>query len=134
MGQIAGPDIRGMEAGVTPQQPCFSVQSGAVDFIVDADIRPELVDESIKSAGVRRAEVRRCDDTKGDAAPAQFAKLVLEQSEALPFDESAQQVDVIGAHKLGAKLGSQCRFVARIGHERGVGEWGGRPWQTSTTK
>jgi len=44
MGEIAGPNIRGMETGIAPQQPGFSVQPGAIGFVVDADIGPEFVD------------------------------------------------------------------------------------------
>jgi hypothetical protein len=89
MRQITGPYICGMESSVAAQQPRFGVQAGPVGFIVDANIRPELVDQSIKSASVRGAEVRRCDDAEWDTAPSQFEKLILEQAEALPFDESA---------------------------------------------
>ena len=41
---------------------------------------------------------------------------------------------MVGARELGAKLGRQGRFIARVCHERGIGERGGRPWETSTNK
>ena len=31
-----------METSVAPQQPRFSVEAGAVDFVIDADFGPEI--------------------------------------------------------------------------------------------
>ena len=41
---------------------------------------------------------------------------------------------MVGADKLGAKLGCQGGFVTRVGHERGVGEGGGGSRQTGVAK
>jgi hypothetical protein len=41
---------------------------------------------------------------------------------------------MIGARELGAKLGRQRRFVARVCHERGVGERSGGSWETRLNK
>src|ERR1700759_4759312 len=41
---------------------------------------------------------------------------------------------MIGAHELGAKLGGQCGFVARVCHQRGVGERSRGSWETRLSK
>jgi hypothetical protein len=123
-----------METSFAPQKPSFGVEAGAVSFIINANFGPEIVDECIKSASIGRTEVRRGYDAERDAALLKFVELVLEQSKALPLDKSTQQVDLVGARKLGAKFGGECGFVARVCHQRGVGEWSGGSRQTGVSK
>ena len=52
----------------------------------------------------------------------QLVELVFEQPKALPLDERTKQIDVVGAGKLGPQLGGEGGLVARVRHERGVGE------------
>lgn len=62
------------------------------------------------SAGLRNIY----GDVQRDLPPAQFLELLLEQTEALPLDERAQQVDLVGARELGTQFGT-LPFAGRKG-------------------
>ncbi|ORW96066.1 hypothetical protein AWC28_11090 [Mycolicibacter terrae] len=126
--EVAGTDVGGVEASVAPQQPRFRVQAGDRGVVVNPDLGAELVDQGVQGACVGGTEVGGGDDAQRNTALAQLGELFFQQPQALPFDESAQQIHSVGAGQFSAQLGGQGRLVAGIGHQGGVGKRRGWPW------
>lgn len=132
--QVGRPDIGGVESGVTPQQPGFRMQPGAVGLVVDPHLRAELVDQRVQGAGIRRTQVGGGDDPQRHTTLPQLGEFTLQQPQALPFHERAQQVHPVGTGHLGPQLCGQRRLMRGIGHQRRVGKRRRGAWKLAHTQ
>jgi len=60
----------------------------------------KVADEAIQCWPLGGTHVRGCHDTQRDAAPFEVKQLRLDDSQSVPLDEGAQQIDVISAVQL----------------------------------
>jgi hypothetical protein len=72
------------------------VKPGAHRVVLDLDLSTEVADEAIQRDPLGGTHVRGCDDSQRGAAPFKVKQLRLDDSQSIPLDEGAQQVDLIG--------------------------------------
>jgi hypothetical protein len=71
------------------------------------------------------AHVRRRDDAQPTASLAQVEQCLLEHTEALPFDEGAEQVDVVRRSQFARDFVSDAGLAAAVDEQRAGGQRGG---------
>ncbi len=71
------------------------MQPGSLCVVLDLDLRAELTHEAVERGPFSRAHVRRRHDSEGDTAFSEATQLLLEQSNAVPLHEGAEEVDTI---------------------------------------
>ncbi len=133
--EVRRTDVAGVETGVAAEHPRLGVQPGALGVVLDPHLGAELTNEPVERQALGGAHVGGGDDAKGAAAPLQAAELGLQQPQAVPFHEGAEQIHLVRGVDLGpelsARFGSPC-----VGQQRGVRERrcrahlevGDRPW------
>ena len=122
--QVRRTDVGRVEAGIAPEEPCLGVEAGAQRVVLDLHLGAELADEPIESGALGGTHVGGGDDAEPDASLGEATQLRLENPDAVPFDERAQEVDSIGAlssaRSSAPRDGSPCAFVRSAASESGV--------------
>ncbi|WP_425557282.1 hypothetical protein [Kribbella aluminosa] len=103
------------------------MQPRAEYVVLDLDLRTEVVDESVEGGAVRCTQVRGGDDAERGAPEPEALELRLEQSEAVPLHEGADEVDFVGRVDLGTKLRAKRWLAVRVSQECGVRQRRTRP-------
>ncbi len=127
--EVAAADERRGVAGVAVEEPGLGVQAGRAGLVADPDLGAVAAHQLVHGALLGRLHVGRGDHAERDAAGAQRVQLVGQHADAVPADERAQQVDAVGRAQLGPQLGTERRFLGRVGEQRGRRQRGRRPLQ-----
>ena len=94
-GEIGGTDVGGAGAAGAVKQPGLGVQAGAARVGADAHLGPAF-GQPVEGASVGGAHVNGGEHTQGAARLEMLAQLLLQQAQAAPLDEGAEQIDAIG--------------------------------------
>ncbi len=119
--QVRGADVRGGGAVVAAEQPCLRVQAGGPRLVGDLDLGAQL-GEPIEGPLVGGAHVGGRDDADPAASGDQLGDRGLDDAQAVPLDERAEQVDLVGRGHLVADLVADPRLVPAVDQERAGGE------------
>jgi hypothetical protein len=98
------------------------MESRARCVVLDSNCRAELTDQTVEGGALGGAHVCRCDDPETCPAVPESPELLLEEPEAVPLDERAQQVDFVGRINLCPDLGAEVGLAVGIREESRVGE------------
>jgi hypothetical protein len=83
------------------------VQAGGLGLVTNPDLRTEPPDQLVDGTTLGSTYVGGCEDTERNAAAAELCKRLLENTQAVPADERAQEVYSIGTTKLCAQFRRQ---------------------------
>ncbi len=122
--QVAAADEGGVEAGVAVEEPRLGMQPSRPRLVADLHLSAEPTHERVDGSLLGGSHVRRGDDAERDAAAAQHVQLLLEDPQAVPAHERAEQVDAVGRGELRAQLGAERRLVPGVGDQRRRGQRG----------
>ena len=103
-GQIGRPDVGGVEFRVAAEQPRLGMQSRPQGVVLNFDLGAELPDQPVQRDPLGGAHVGRGHDPQWHAPSSEILEFRLQDPQAVPFDEGAQQVDLIGGDQFGTQL------------------------------
>ena len=85
--------------------------------VLDLDLGAEVADQTIERLALGAAHVGRRDYADGNAGSRAAREFALEEPQAVPHHEGAQQIDRVRGVELGAKLRGQTRLAMGVGQE-----------------
>ena len=109
--EVARTDVGRVETGVASEQPRLGVETSAQRVVLDAGLRPELLDETVECGSLGGSHVGRGDDAERHSTIAEIAKLALDHSDPVPLDERHDDVDPIRGRDLRSQLVSDAGFA-----------------------
>jgi hypothetical protein len=96
MGEVRGTHVGGVEPRVACKAPGLCVQTGTHGVVLDLDLGPKISDKAIQSTPLSCTHVGSRDDSQQGATSLKVDQLRLDDSQPVPLDEGAKQIDLIG--------------------------------------
>ena len=118
LGEVRRADVGGREAGLTMEQPRLGVKSRHPRLVGDLHLRAQFR-EPVERPSIGRPDVRRRNHPHPPTAPDEPVDVLLQDPNAVPLDERAQQIDTIGGREFVLDFDADARLVPPI-HEEGA--------------
>ena len=112
-GQIGRADVAGVPSGVPAKEPGFGVEAGGACFVADLYLCPTAY-ELVNCPSLGSTYVGCGDDPEGTSGTAVLLDRIDEQTQALPLNERAKQINLVGRRKLRGEFLVQGWLAARV--------------------
>ncbi|MFM2089738.1 MAG: hypothetical protein RLZZ127_227 [Planctomycetota bacterium] len=110
-------DIDGAETGGAVEAPCLGVQPRPPGVVADLQGCGREAGQRLQRLGIRGAHVGRTQHADASAAGRQIEKGIAQLPEAVPLDETDDEIDLVAGGEFGGQLLAQGRFSGTAGQQ-----------------